>query len=236
MKKLFFLVLFVFLIIAGWTYQTEIKNFVISLVENSKQRSAQQPGLKKYDNPAVGFSFDYPKKFHFLKDGNYASDPNQTYLHVELKNIGEKTDPMDFNIEDAMKNIQALNAGKFGLEYGFVFQPSKQVKSVGFLFAQDFLVLARFEICSVVLERKLLFYFNNKQIVITLHAHIKKLKETMPKYFTVNKGNCGDELIWDFDKQEEFYHQLLAGSASPEIQTWFDAFDQITESIIFAHR
>ncbi len=236
MKKLVLILFFVFLIIAGWTYQTEIKAFINSVIDTSKQRSAQESGLKKYDNPEIGFSFEYSSDIHLLKEGSYASDPNQSYLHVELKNIGEKIDPMDFDKEDAIKNIESLSAGKFGLEYDFAFQPSKQVRSVGFLFAQDFLVLARFEICSVVLERKLLFYFNNKQIVITLNAPVKKLKESMAEYFTINEENCGDEQIWDFEKQEEFYNRLLAGSASTEIQKWFNAFEQISESIIFSHR
>ena len=206
------------------------------MLDKSEVRLAHNEAPLKYDNPDIGFSFEYPGDIQFLKTGTYPNDPSQTYLHVELKNIGEKTDPMDFNMEDAMKNIESLSAGKFGLEYDFAFQPSKKVKSVGFLFAQDFLVLGRFEICSVVLERKLLFYFNNKQIVITLHAPVEKLKTSMSEYFIVNNENCGDELIWNFDKQEEFYNRLLAGTASSEIQKWFDAFDQISESIIFAHR
>ena len=82
----------------------------------------------------------------------------------------------------------------------------------------------------------MLFYFNNKEITITLYGPVDKLKTTMPEYFTVDEANCGMDTIWDFDKQNDFYEALANGKGSKEIQEWFDLFDQISETIIFVHR
>ena len=43
-------------------------------------------------------------------------------------------------------------------------------------------------------------------------------------------------IMWNFDKQSEFYQKLKTNQAAPEIQNWYDNFDLISEEIIFAHR
>ena len=206
---------------------------------NSDEKGAISEGTngwKKYDNPAVGISFKYPSDIILLKKDDYNIDPEKTHMKVVICNIGETNAPMDLNKEDARRNIEALTGGKFGVEYDFPFPLSKKVKSVGFLFAQDYIVLMRFDMCDVSLERSFLFYYNNKQIIITLYAPINKLKKTMPEYFVVNKEMCGNYKMWNMDKQNEFYKKLVAGNGSKVIQNWYNSFDQICEEIIFAHR
>jgi len=189
-----------------------------------------------YDNPEVGISLNYPMGITLLKENEYNKNKEETYIKIRLKDIGEKEEPMDLSPEDEMKNIETLHSGKFGIGRGFSLENSEKVKTVGFLFAQDFMTLTRFEICNVTLERSLIFYFNNKEITITLYGPIDTLKETMPEYFTVNEENCAEEKIWDFEKQTNFYEELSNGNGSSKIQEWFDLFDQISETIIFAHR
>ena len=188
-----------------------------------------------YDNSEVGISFQYPWDVILLDEGT-SPESDKTYLDIDIRNIGEVELPTDVNEEDAMENIEALTSGEFGKDSDFAFEASKQVKAVGFLFAQDYMTLARFEVCDVTLERKLRFYFNNKQITLTLHGPVDSLKKTMPDYFTVDSTNCGEEKIWNFEKQHSFYQELVAGNGSEEVQIWFDNFDQIAETVIFAHR
>ncbi len=232
------MVSFIVIVIGSWTYISNPASFdkVNELQKKSQTQSLKIDNWKTYNNPDIGFSFKYPANIRFLKENEYKEDSEKAYIKLEIKDIGKVEDPMDFNMEDAMKNIQALSSGEFGLEHDFPFTPSKTVKTVGFLFAQDFLVLTRFEICDVTLERKLLFYFNNKQILLTLYAPVELLLETMPAYFTTDTNNCGDDLIWNQEKQTDFYNNLKAGNASPVIQKWFNQFDEISETIIFAHR
>ena len=237
-KNIIFLVLFAFIAAISWTYISNPASFntIFDLQKRYESQASEAENWLKYNNPEIGFSFEYPSNLLFLKENEYNQDSQKSFIKLEIKDIGKVEDPMDFNFEDAMKNIEALSSGKFGLEYDFPFTPSKMVKTVGFLFAQDFLVLARFEICNVTLERKLLFYFNNKQIVLTLYAPTKQLFKTMPEYFTIDKANCGDALIWNQEEQTDFFNSLKVGNASPIIQKWYNQFDKISETIVFAHR
>jgi hypothetical protein len=237
-KNIIFLVLFAFIAAASWTFISSPEKFdeILDFPKEQQTQISKSETWEKYDNSEVGFSFKYPSSLTFLKENEYNKDSKMSFIKIEIQDIGKVENPMDFNFDDAMINIESLSSGKFGLEYNFPFAPSKTVKSVGFLFAQDFLVIARFELCSVTLERKLLFYFNNKQMVLSLFAPIDLLLETMPNYFTIDKNNCGDVHIWNQEKQTDFYNSLKAGNASPIIQKWFDQFDEISETIVFAHR
>lgn len=174
-----------------------------------------------YDNPEVGISFKYP----------IGMDVN-----VEIEDIGMGEGPMRLTEEEEMETIEALHSGEFGMNADFVLDSSKKVKSVGFLFAQDYMVLSRFEVCNVTLERSLLFYFNNKEITITSNEDVSMLRETMPEYFTFDEENCGEEMIWNYEKQDAFYKTLESSNGSEEIQYWFNTFDEISETVIFAHR
>lgn len=197
--------------------------------------SNQNDSLQQFDNTELGFSMQYPSRIAMIGSSQTQS-PDQESLKIETKEIGKSQNPGDLSPEDEMKNIEALAAGNFGLDIDWPYAPSKKARSVGFLFAQDYLVLSRFEVCNVTLERKLLFYHNNQQITITLYAPASKLKASMSDYFAVDTVNCGNEKIWDFNKQGNFYNQLTAGTASPEIQQWYKDFDQITDSIIFTNK
>ena len=140
-----------------------------------------------YDSPELGFSFNYPMHVKLLKDNEYNEDTGETYIKIRSKDIGTKEWPTDLSLEDEKKNIKTLHRGEFGINRGFSLENSEKVKTVGFLFAQDFMTLARFEVCNVTLERSLIFYFNNKEITITLYGPIDTLKETMSEYFTINE-------------------------------------------------
>lgn len=205
--------------------------------EESKQNATNNDNQskQKYENTNLGISFEYPAQV-VLIDENTTPSPDQESLKIETKEIGKTQNPSDLSPEDETKNIEALAGGNFGLNIDWPLASSKKVRPVGFLFAQDFVVLSRFDVCNVTLERKLLFYYNNQQVIITLYAPVNKLKATMPDYFTTDSTNCSTEKIWNFDQQEKFYNQLVAGTASPEIQKWYSNFDQISESIIFAGR
>jgi hypothetical protein len=71
------------------------------------------------------------------------------------------------------------------------------------------MVVSRFEVCNVTVERMLVFYFNNKKILITAFAPKDKLKASYPDYFMLDKDNCQTETRWKFDRQAEFYKTLV---------------------------
>lgn len=185
-----------------------------------------------YNNPEVWISFNYPNDVTML-DNNTKKDDSKTYVQVDISDMQQWEWPMRLSNEDEMKNVEALASWKFWIEQDFPLTISEKVKSVGSLFAQDFIVLSRFDICSVTLERKLLFYFNNKQITITLYWPISKLDKD---YLTTNKDNCWDQMIWDTQKQEKLYTSLVDWKANLDIQKWYDYFDKISDTIVFSHK
>lgn len=191
---------------------------------------------KVYEDKEAGISFSYPLDVKLIDSTVNIPDPKEKYIGIRTREIGKVENPMDFSKEDDLKNIEALAQGEYGLNFDFALEPSKKVASVGFLFAQDYVVLSRIEVCNVTLERSLLFYHNNKQIIITSVAPIDTLKSTMPEYFALNKENCGEEKVWDLAKQEAFYQTLENQKGSPEIQSWYNQFGQIIEKIMITNK
>jgi len=78
---------------------------------------------------------------------------------------------------------------------------------------------------------RLYFFNDDNQILISLSGPEDMIVETMPDYFTTDPANCGEQKIWDFEKQAQFYNDLAAGSGSVVAQEWFDTFDKIVKTI-----
>lgn len=189
-----------------------------------------------FDDENIGLSLNYPLGSELLSEDQYPTDLNETYFKVSLKEIWDQENPSDFSKEDQEKNIEELSAWKFWVQNWFSLPESEKVKTVWFLFAQDYITLSRFEVCDVTLERELVFYYNNKEVKVTSFAPVNKLKELMPEYFITDKDNCPDDVMWDFEKQKDFYKTLNEGNAPEEIQNWFDDFDKMSETIIFDNK
>ncbi|MBU1090043.1 hypothetical protein KKF38_04620 [Patescibacteria group bacterium] len=177
-----------------------------------------------YENSKVGFSLRYPHEITPGKDLRIESEL--------VSSLGEQ--PLGFTTENAEKIRSALATGKFGEnDLDWPLEESKQVKNLGELNGQDFLVLGRFEVCDVVFERKLVFYQNDYQIVLTFIAPREKIVAENPEFFTTNPENCGAIPIWNFEKQKDFYVALREGNGSESAQAWFDTFDKIAATIEF---
>lgn len=175
-----------------------------------------------YDDPNAGFSLKYP---HDVTLGEN--------LRIEselVASLGEQ--PLGFTTENAEKIRSSLKNGEFGdADLDWPLEVSKQVQNLGELNAQDFLVLGRFEICSVVFERKLVFYPNDYQVVLTIEAPEGPIISENPEFFTTNPENCFEAMIWDFEKQDQFFTELSGGQGSGAAQDWFDTFGGIVETI-----
>jgi len=179
-----------------------------------------------YDDSEAGFNLKYPHNVSLKADADFQ-------LTVEVKPIAHLANTMGFTEETALKNQAALAKGKFGEEVDWPLRDSEQVVNLGNFNAQDFLVLARFDVCDVSFQRKLVLYPNDYQVVISLTAPREKLVLENYGYFTTNPENCGEQKIWDFDKQDDFYEELAAGRGSKTTQEWFDTFDAIVSTIEF---
>ena len=175
-----------------------------------------------YEHEGAGFWLNYPYSVTMGDDFN-----------VEVTLIENLEDTMGFDMETAQLNEVNLAEGKYGEDVDFPIGVSKKIRRVGDYNAQDFVVMGRFEICDLRFERKLYFFANGYQIVMTLSIPRDVLTASSPDYFTTNPENCQDDLIWDFDKQDEFYNVLAEGKGAELIQEKFDLFNQIVETIHF---
>lgn len=249
MKKiLFFLVILIIFLGVGIFYYLNLskKPTQEKRINATKEKDFNASGKAKaivnetdmwkvYEDKQMGFSFKYPTNYMFLKKDEFIVEPEFPLIKVEIKEIGQQDVPWDLTKEEALKNIEALSSGQYGVKYDEPVPESKKVTPVGHLFAQDFIVLSRFDICNMTLQRILLFYFNNKQITITSSAPFKKLKASSP--YIVVDNECGEEeKRWDFDNKGTFYKDLVDKKTVAEVQEWFEQFDQIAQTITFAHK
>jgi hypothetical protein len=182
--------------------------------------------LRSY--PEAGLQVGIPPEVSF--DGEVGSQPFS--LTIEVEPIGGLQGTMGYDEGTARKNVASLQSGQYGQPVDFSLEASRRVRAVdGDTNAQDFLVLGRFEVCSVMFERKAYFFSNGQQVVITLRGDADALAAAAPQFFTADEANCGQSAVWRFERQAEFYSDLAAGQAPPLVQEWYGLFDRIVGTV-----
>lgn len=201
-------------------------------IENQKRQEANRSETvmwQFFEDEKAGFSLNSPHNIALTEDVTI-NDPNVMRLTVRIEKISETERP-GFDRESAEANIVALNKGTFGEDFDQSIEISQKVRRLNGAYAQESLVLSRFEVCNVVFDRKLVFYRNDYQITLTLNGPRISIINEMNNYFKMDEENCGNEKIWDFDKQANFYKKLQNEEGSPSAQEWFDLFDKIIGTI-----
>lgn len=240
MKKIFFLFIFVItLTIAGFIIYQALGQKGAEDKLSEQEMEFNQSGRAKaienetdlwqyYEDAKAGFSIKYPHNVSF-------GEPEQGspfYLTVQSEKVDLLEGTMGFDKETALKNIGYLEKGEYGTDVDWPLEQSKRIRKIGAVKGQEFMVLSRFEVCSVVFERKLYFFNNNYQIVITLNGPEDEIVKSAPEYFQIDQENCGAEKIWDFQKQRLFFENLENNKEPEPAQTWFNLFDEIAGTIV----
>ncbi|MCX6383127.1 MAG: DUF3298 domain-containing protein [Actinobacteria bacterium] len=202
---------------------------------NENQADFQKP--VSFISKEAGFSMDYPSDIVTFSTNPYVNaSGNDILLSVQINKIdelGEQT--LGYDKATALKDQGELKNGQFGEDIDFPFEASKKVLKIKDIYAKGFVVFRRLEVCDVVFERKLIFYNNGYQVVITLETGKDKIIQSMPDFFGIDKENCGDLLTWKRQdgksSQDEFYKALVSKSASGMAQDWYDTFDLIAGTI-----
>jgi hypothetical protein len=230
MKKILLLMVVIILSVSGYYYYQNISKEEKEFNESGRAKAIldETDLWNYYENEEAGFSIKYPGDVSLNKDEDFLFN-----LSVDVKKIDSLSDTMGFNKETALKNIDLLENGEYGDNVDWPLDISKKVKRIGDVNAQDFMVLSRFEICDVTFERKVYFFYNDNQIVITLSGPKTEIMNSASEYFETNEANCGEEKIWNFDKQAQFFEELKEGNGSEVAQEWFNKFDEIIETITF---
>lgn len=209
--------------------QDEISEQDLEADENIRTENSESIDKPKNDimfyNSEVNFAFIYPQENLTISSyPGWSGDYGDLFLNVSINAIENLKGSEQ---EAAINERDALEAGDFGPDTGFSYEPSRKVIKIGDIFVKEFLVFGRYDICDVAFDWEAHFYNNNYQIQITLSADTEKIIESMDQYFTYNEANCSDQKVWDFDKQDEFYDKLTTGQSSGPSSEWFDAFDSI---------
>jgi len=182
-----------------------------------------------YEDAGAGFSIRYP---HNVSLGAW-EEGKSFRLTITSEAIAGLEGTMGFNEETALKNMEFLAKGEYGQAVDFPLTESKKVRKIDGRNAQEFMVLARFEVCDVAFERKLYFFKNNHQVVITLAGARDELRASASEYFATNQANCGEEKIWNFEKQKLFFADLEKGVGADAVQEWYNLFEKIAGTISF---
>ncbi|MBN2086786.1 hypothetical protein JW758_00395 [Candidatus Peregrinibacteria bacterium] len=177
-----------------------------------------------YEDEDAGLEFKYPLNVSMEEGSDFL-------LTVESSPIDILEGTMGFDKETAEINMKELANGEYGTDVDFPFEASKEVRKLGSVNAQEFVVLGRFEVCDVRFEKKLYFFNAGNQIVITLSTPIEKLIEESPVYFTTDEANCGEQKIWNFDNQNMFWENIVNKKDSQTAQDALKAFDDIANTI-----
>ncbi|MFH0845928.1 MAG: hypothetical protein V1851_00810 [Patescibacteria group bacterium] len=229
--NIIFLVIIVLLGFVWWNGQRPVLDSSNFLTEEEFNQSGQVKAVESeidlwnfYEVDGTDLSFKYPHNISFAG--------REMQLFVENKRIDDLDYP-GFDKELVLATAESLKNGEFGDSDIFVLESSKKVRSLGEINAQEYMVLSRFEVCDVTFERKALFFENDRRIIITVKGNKDAIVASTPDFFEKNKENCGDELIWNFDKMNEFYQILSEGKGSSEAQEWFNSFDKIMGTIEF---
>ncbi len=185
---------------------------------------------KLYEDKAAGFSLKYPADLILHQpDDNYSQ--SNLELYIGSGKIESLSDPMGYDKETAIKVEQALRQGNYGEPINMPLDVSRKVKNLGPINAQQFMVLSQLDACDLRLDKHLIFFNNNYEVLITLQGSKDAIISENPQYFTVDEENCGEETMWNFDKQDQFYQDLVDGKLTGEAQKWFNLFDDIVDTI-----
>jgi hypothetical protein len=184
-----------------------------------------------YSDDEAGFSFKYPHNVELAADSYYRGDALGVAIDVQDVADMEQDAPLSMDKRTIEINQAALALGNYGEDVDMPYGPSRQVRTLSGINAQDFIVFGRFEVCNVAMERKLYFIHNDTQVILTVYGSRDHIMEESAEYFTTHPSHCAEEIVWDFEKQEDFYHALVNDNLGPYAQEWMQAFEGIVRTV-----
>lgn len=200
--------------------------------EDQNNEKKENDNWQTYTDDEAGFSLKYPENVVLDRDSYNDREKDTIRVSISSDDVDILDNPSGYDKENVLKIKESLDKGKVGPNIDWSLDESKKVKSLNGKNGQEFMVLSRFEVCDVTFERKLIFLSNNKLVEIALFGPNSKITESMPEYFVKDDENCpGEEAVWNYDKQDQFYQELANGNGSEITQEWFDSFDEIVETI-----
>lgn len=192
----------------------------IASVSESTGTSPTITEWKTYTNTEAGFTLKYPTTVLFNQETKGATKLALSVGVEKLSSIPEDL-PQLMGRTDALKEKDRLAKGE-----------GKNLAEIGSLNGQIETVLSQFEVCSVLLTRKLTFYPSDYRVILTFVGPKDTIVADMPEFFKVDQTNCGSKRVWDNEKTPSFETTLEKKQGKGMAQEWFDTFDAIVKTVI----
>jgi hypothetical protein len=181
---------------------------------------------KTYVDPKSGYELKYPGEL-LLNGEQKGSD--RLVLYIKSKDMNNYEDePMGFDLQTATSEKTALENGTYGSTNDQNFPNARKVIRIGNLYGKTDISFQEIEVCNVQFTRRLIFFHNNYQIIISLMAPAS-YTDKMPEYFTADSVNCGGSPVWK--SPEKFYLDIVDKKAPKIALDWYNLFDEIIATI-----
>ncbi|MCG9479746.1 MAG: DUF3298 and DUF4163 domain-containing protein [Actinomycetia bacterium] len=176
-----------------------------------------------YFSDDADFIFVYPLDRTILSSSLYVTNP-----YAKL------------NLVVQVQKIENLTAGGKGgklqqeqclQENDQAYEPSLRTYEIDNIKIKEYMTLSRGNPCNIVFERHTVFYNQGCRVEIILSADKDSIISSMEEYFNYDNQDCGTNPVWDLEKQQDFYQNVVEGRASGPAQEWNDSFDLIIDSL-----
>jgi len=185
----------------------------------------------QYDDPRIGMKLSYPSTVSFNEDGKGPTKPLLSISVTSIDSIPVEM-PLGLDRATAIADKAALEKGEAVTKGDFAASDAL-VRINGKYNGRMTSVLSRFEVCSVLFTRTLVFYPGNYQVKISLNGVEGDIIKSMPEFFTIDAKNCGTQTMWNRDIMGTFLPTLAKGEGKGAAQVWYDLFTAITKTITF---
>jgi hypothetical protein len=204
-QKIIFIIIILILIVIGVFY--------VFNKQNSKN-------YQYFKNDLAGFEFKYPNTIELEKD--------LTVSVIKISSFPETQGLLGFDQETLNKYKNDLEKGSLSSESIDWGKNGKIVKLSNQIYGQEEYILGRFDICSVLFEKRLIFFKNDFIVIITLKADPELMINENPEYFE-DYYNCK---AWKENAMLDFCENINNNKGILTNQ-WINNFDNIINSITF---
>lgn len=206
MKQKAIIIIFLILTIIGVFY-----------IFNKKEESKNYNYFK---NDLAGFEFKYSENIQLEKD--------LTVSVIKISSFPETQGLLGFDQESLNKYKSDLEKGNLSnqsIDWG---KYGKVIKLSNNTYGQEEYIFARFDICSVLFEKRLIFFKDEYIIIITLKVEPELMINENSEYFKEYYDCIG----WKENSMLDFYNNINNNKGVLTNQ-WLNNFDIIINSITF---
>lgn len=217
---------FLLVIVAGYYYKTSSYNKKISN-ESPATETINSPDSQKtkekvanwqnYQDSSGIFSLKYPES------SVVNSNTGDTKITTKVETIADLV-KTGFVAENEK---EALESGKLGEIAASSFADSNKIVMLdgGKATAKEYIIFGDKSKCEVDMTLNIIFYYGDKRVKISYQ--IDNFAVRVPDEYLITSDKCENKLL----TESKFYNDLIDTKISGELQTFYDNFDEIVQTV-----